>query len=133
VFIPFIDRMPEVGVYEVLSENAAGVDVSKHCIFCCCPAMTNGDKRVPRLYNVYFKGATDDVVHAWFVSPADIDDDCSVKSRGLVVLIHGGPQGSFLNFWNVQRSACWYASLGFAVLAVNFHGSSGFGQAFMDA
>src|SRR5579875_1516865 len=48
-------------------------------------------------------------------------------------MIHGGPQGSwedsFSYRWNPQVWAGW----GYAVVNIDFHGSTGYGQAFTDA
>lgn len=44
-----------------------------------------------------------------------------------VVLIHGGPMAR--DFWGFDPEVQFYASLGFAVLQVNYRGSSGYGRA----
>ncbi|XP_061841499.2 acylamino-acid-releasing enzyme isoform X1 [Nerophis lumbriciformis] len=44
----------------------------------------------------------------------------------LVVFIHGGPHSQFAAEWNVTTAGL--VSLGFAVLMVNYRGSTGFGQ-----
>ena len=109
------------------------LSLSKHVILCPNPAMSNGDKLVPSLYQLHFKGAMNDVVHAWYLAPTDIDSNCLDKSIPMVVILHGGPQGSVFNAWVVRWNLAWYASQGYATLAINFHGSSGFGQNFMDS
>jgi dipeptidyl aminopeptidase/acylaminoacyl peptidase len=48
-------------------------------------------------------------------------------------LIHGGPQGSWTNGWSYRWNPQFYAGLGYAVVTVDFHGSTGYGQAFTDA
>ncbi len=48
----------------------------------------------------------------------------------LAVVIHGGPQGSFKDGWMVRWNLQLYAAQGYAVLAVNFHGSNSFGHKF---
>jgi dipeptidyl aminopeptidase/acylaminoacyl peptidase len=48
----------------------------------------------------------------------------------VILEIHGGPQGSSVNhFGSVQL----YAAKGYAVVLVDFHGSTGYGQAFTDS
>ncbi|KAI4874556.1 hypothetical protein NFI96_029031 [Prochilodus magdalenae] len=49
----------------------------------------------------------------------------------LVVLIHGGPHSHFSAEWNVNAAAM--TKLGFAVLMVNYRGSTGFGQDGIDS
>ncbi|MFA7418322.1 MAG: S9 family peptidase [Melioribacteraceae bacterium] len=55
------------------------------------------------------------------------------KKYPLLVVIHGGPQGTtsdqFHFRWNLQL----FASKGYVVIAPNFRGSTGFGQKFTDA
>jgi dipeptidyl aminopeptidase/acylaminoacyl peptidase len=48
-------------------------------------------------------------------------------------LIHGGPQGSFGDAWSYRWNPQTYAGQGFAVVMIDFHGSTGYGQAFTDA
>jgi dipeptidyl aminopeptidase/acylaminoacyl peptidase len=48
----------------------------------------------------------------------------------LVVMVHGGPTGCFLNTWQMRRIAPLLAQRGYAVLHPNPRGSSGRGQAF---
>lgn len=50
-----------------------------------------------------------------------------------VLLVHGGPQGSFGNSWSTRWNPMVFASAGFAVVTVDFHGSTGYGQAFTDS
>jgi dipeptidyl aminopeptidase/acylaminoacyl peptidase len=77
-----------------------------------------------------FPGWNAETVHAYLVKPVDFDP---AKKYPVAFLIHGGPQGSFGNNfhyrWNVQT----YAGAGYAVVMVDFHGSTGYGQAFTDA
>uniref|UniRef100_A0A3B4E8A5 acylaminoacyl-peptidase n=1 Tax=Pygocentrus nattereri TaxID=42514 RepID=A0A3B4E8A5_PYGNA len=49
----------------------------------------------------------------------------------LVVFIHGGPHSHFAAEWNVNAAAL--TKLGFAVLMVNYRGSTGFGQDSIDS
>jgi acylaminoacyl-peptidase len=45
-------------------------------------------------------------------------------------LIHGGPHGTFGNDWSFRWNPQVWASMGYAVVMVDFHGSSGYGEAF---
>jgi dipeptidyl aminopeptidase/acylaminoacyl peptidase len=78
----------------------------------------------------HFEGASGDTVYGWAVKPAGFQEG---RKYPLAFIIHGGPQGSFHNEfhyrWNVQP----YAGAGYAVIAIDFHGSTGYGQAFTDA
>ena len=49
----------------------------------------------------------------------------------LVLNVHGGPWAR--DEWGYDPEAQWFASRGYAVLQVNFRGSTGFGKAFLNA
>jgi dipeptidyl aminopeptidase/acylaminoacyl peptidase len=76
-----------------------------------------------------FKGAGGDQVYAWVVRPADFDP---AKKYPVAFLIHGGPQGSFGDDFHYRWNPQVYAAAGYATVAVDFHGSIGYGQAFTD-
>ena len=77
-----------------------------------------------------FAGANGDTVHAWLVKPVDFD---AKKRYPLAFLVHGGPQGSFGDSWGYRWNPQTYAGAGYAVVMIDFHGSTGYGQAFTDA
>ena len=51
----------------------------------------------------------------------------------VVLYVHGGPQGSFNDGWSSRWNPRVVASQGYAVVSVDFHGSTGYGQAFTDS
>ena len=77
-----------------------------------------------------FVGAHGDQVFGYFIEPVDRDPG---KKYPLAFLIHGGPQGSFDDHWHYRWNPEIYAGHGYAVAMVDFHGSTGYGQAFTDA
>ncbi|KAA0230222.1 S9 family peptidase [candidate division KSB1 bacterium] len=77
-----------------------------------------------------FKGWNDETVYAYVVKPADFDPS---KKYPVAFLIHGGPQGSFGNDFHYRWNPQTYAGAGYAAVMVDFHGSTGYGQAFCDA
>jgi dipeptidyl aminopeptidase/acylaminoacyl peptidase len=77
-----------------------------------------------------FKGANGDTVYAYVVTPADFDP---AKKYPVAFLIHGGPQGSFGNHFHYRWNPQAYTGAGYAAVMVDFHGSTGYGQAFTDA
>jgi dipeptidyl aminopeptidase/acylaminoacyl peptidase len=77
-----------------------------------------------------FKGADNATVQGYVVKPADYQPG---KTYPVAFIIHGGPQGAMSNGWSYRWNPQTYAGQGFAVVTVNFHGSTGYGQAFTDA
>jgi dipeptidyl aminopeptidase/acylaminoacyl peptidase len=61
-----------------------------------------------------------------------VDDGRERKGPGtMVLLVHGGPWGRDAHGYQPQHQ--WLANRGYAVLSVNFRGSTGFGKAFVNA
>ena len=79
---------------------------------------------------ITFKGAKNDDVYAWVVRPVDFD---AAKKYPVALIIHGGPQGSMSNHFHYRWNPEIYAAHGYAAIVVDFHGSTGYGQAFCDA
>ncbi len=77
-----------------------------------------------------FKGWNGDDVHGIVVKPANYVEG---KQYPVAFLIHGGPQGSFGDDWSFRWNPETYAGAGYAVVMIDFHGSTGYGQAFEDA
>ncbi len=77
-----------------------------------------------------FKGWAEETVYAWVVKPVDYDPS---KKYPVAFLIHGGPQGSFSNNFHYRWNPQIYAGAGYAAVMVDFHGSTGYGQAFTDS
>jgi dipeptidyl aminopeptidase/acylaminoacyl peptidase len=75
-----------------------------------------------------FTGANGDTVWGWTLKPAN-----STTKLPIAFLVHGGPQGSFNNSWSFRWNPRVFISPGYAAVSVDFHGSTGYGQAFTDA
>ena len=75
-----------------------------------------------------FAGAGDDTVWGQITKPSGLDGTLPV-----ILYIHGGPQGSFNDGWSSRWNPRVLASQGYAVVSVDFHGSTGYGQEFTDA
>ncbi|MCA0240649.1 MAG: S9 family peptidase [Proteobacteria bacterium] len=92
-----------------------------------------------RTEEVWFNGARaaegppdgpGDPVQMWLTYPPGFD---AKKKYPILHVIHGGPHTAFGDAfhyrWNVQA----FAAQGYVVACVNYHGSSGFGYAFLDS
>jgi len=77
-----------------------------------------------------FKGANDETVYGHVVKPVNFQ---AGKKYPVAFIIHGGPQGSMGNHFHYRWNPETYAGAGFAVVFIDFHGSTGYGQAFTDA
>jgi dipeptidyl aminopeptidase/acylaminoacyl peptidase len=77
-----------------------------------------------------FAGWNDETVYCYVVKPIDFDPG---EKYPVAFLIHGGPQGSFGNTFHYRWNPQVYAGAGYAVVMVDFHGSTGYGQAFCDS
>ncbi len=77
-----------------------------------------------------FKGWNEETVYAYVVKPVDFSPN---QRYPVAFLIHGGPQGSFGNDFHYRWNPQAYAGAGYAAVMVDFHGSTGYGQAFTDA
>lgn len=79
---------------------------------------------------IEFAGWNDEPVHAWIVKPVDFSPEGRYP---VAFIIHGGPQGSSDNDFHYRWNPQIYAAAGYAVVEVDFHGSTGYGQAFTDS
>jgi dipeptidyl aminopeptidase/acylaminoacyl peptidase len=77
-----------------------------------------------------FQGAHGDTVHGYVLKPADFQQGTKYP---VAFLIHGGPQGSFGDHFHYRWNPQAYAGAGYAAVFIDFHGSTGYGQAFTDA
>jgi len=82
-----------------------------------------------------FAGWNGETVHAYLVKPYDWSAEAAAAGRTwpVVFLVHGGPQGSFGNDFHYRWNPQAYVGAGFATVAVDFHGSTGYGQEFCDS
>ncbi len=77
-----------------------------------------------------FQGWNDETVYGWLVKPANFDPS---QTYPVAFLIHGGPQGSFDNDFHYRWNPQIYTAAGYVAVMIDFHGSTGYGQAFTDA
>jgi dipeptidyl aminopeptidase/acylaminoacyl peptidase len=83
---------------------------------------------MPEVSRFSFKGANNDTVWGYAVKPY-----ASTGKVPVAFMVHGGPQGSSNNSWSYRWNPAVFAGAGYGLVAVDFHGSTGYGQAFTDA
>jgi dipeptidyl aminopeptidase/acylaminoacyl peptidase len=77
-----------------------------------------------------FPGWNDENVFGYLVKPVDFQRG---RHYPVAFVVHGGPQGSMANEWHYRWNAQALAGAGYAVVMIDFHGSTGYGQAFTDS
>lgn len=71
-----------------------------------------------------------ETVHGNIIKPVDFKPE---KKYPVALLIHGGPENSFSNKFHYRWNPQTYAGGGYGVVMIDFHGSTGYGQAFIDS
>jgi len=82
------------------------------------------------LESFWFRGAHGDQVESFLVKPPNFDPN---KKYPVKFLIHGGPEGAWDDDWSYRWNPQLFAANGYVVIMINFHGSTGYGQKFIDA
>jgi dipeptidyl aminopeptidase/acylaminoacyl peptidase len=81
-------------------------------------------------------GSNGDKVEGFLIKPPNFDVS---KKYPVKFLIHGGPQGAWGDDWSYRWNPELFTSptssqpSGYVVIMINFHGSTGYGQKFIDA
>jgi dipeptidyl aminopeptidase/acylaminoacyl peptidase len=77
----------------------------------------------------WFKGAGGDSVQGFILKPPQWEPG---KKFPVLLLIHGGPQGAWLDNWHSRWNYQMFAAPGLALVIINPRGSTGYGQRFVD-
>ncbi|WP_353203451.1 S9 family peptidase [Sphingomonas sp.] len=109
----FADGKPQTGIHAarltaVNAAKLAGIDM-------------------PTVTRFNFTGANNDTVWGYAVKPAG-----ATGKVPIAFMVHGGPQGSSNNSWSYRWNPAVFAGAGYGLVAVDFHGSTGYGQKFSD-
>ncbi|RZL49087.1 MAG: S9 family peptidase [Variovorax sp.] len=82
---------------------------------------------------VRITGARGDAVQMWLTYPPGFDPANTKKKWPVMQVIHGGPHTAFGDSWHWRWNHQVFASEGYIVACVNYHGSSSFGHEFLDS
>jgi dipeptidyl aminopeptidase/acylaminoacyl peptidase len=82
------------------------------------------------LESFWFEGAHGDKIQGFLVKPPNFD---AGKKYPVKFLVHGGPEGAWGDDWSYRWNPELFAASGYVVIMINFHGSTGYGQKFIDA
>jgi dipeptidyl aminopeptidase/acylaminoacyl peptidase len=77
-----------------------------------------------------FAGWNNDNVFGYVVKPANFKPN---QKYPVAFIVHGGPESSLANVWHWRWNAQSIAGAGYGVVLIDFHGSTGYGQAFTDS
>jgi dipeptidyl aminopeptidase/acylaminoacyl peptidase len=78
----------------------------------------------------WFSGSHGDKVEGFLIKPPNFD---AAKKYPVKFLVHGGPQDAWGDDWTYRWNAELFAANGYVVVMINFHGSTGYGQKFVDS
>jgi len=85
---------------------------------------------VSALESFWFTGAHGDKVEGFLVKPPNFD---AGKKYPVKFLLKGGPQIAAGEYWSYAGNLELLAANGYVVITINFHGSTGYGQKFIDS
>ncbi len=77
--------------------------------------------------DVTFEGGEGEAVQMWVLHPPGFDP---AEKYPLVLILHGGPHSAWLDTFHYRWATALFSAQGYVTAAVNFHGSTGFGQDF---
>ena len=77
----------------------------------------------------WYRGAAGDSVHGFVVRPPGFS---AGRKYPVLLLIHGGPQGAWLDSWSGRWNYQMFAAPGYGLVFINPRGSTGYGQKFID-
>jgi len=81
------------------------------------------------LESFWFTGAHGDKVEGFLVKPPNFDPN---KKYPVKFIVHGGPEVPMGDEWSYRWNFELFAANGYVVIFINFHGSPGYGQKFID-
>jgi len=83
--------------------------------------------RLARMEPIRFRARDGLTIHGYLTLPAGVEP----RNLPMVLLVHGGPWKR--DYWGYHGEVQWLANRGYAVLQVNFRGSTGYGKSYLNA
>jgi dipeptidyl aminopeptidase/acylaminoacyl peptidase len=139
---------PKFAECDLHPENLTAEERKKNALACAARGkrqvepLTHSNDRIlsqvqmQSLEPFWFTGAHGDKVEGFLVKPPNFDPS---KKYPVKFLLHGGPEGAWGDDWSYRWNPELFAapsaavSSGYVVIMINFHGSTGYGQKFVDA
>jgi dipeptidyl aminopeptidase/acylaminoacyl peptidase len=85
---------------------------------------------LPKMETFWFTAADKTKLEGFLIRPPGFDP---AKKYPVKFLIHGGPQGAWGDDWSYRWNAELFAANGYVVVMINPRGSTGYGQAIVEA
>lgn len=112
-----MDRPSEVFVLDLRNGSAKNI------------SNINASLRLNRAEDFEWTGALGKKIHGFLLKPVDFDPN---RKYPLIVLIHGGPQGAWMDNWGYRWNPQVFANAGYIVFMPNPRGSTTYGQQFVN-
>ncbi len=80
-----------------------------------------------KMQPISFQARDGMTINGYLTLPVGVES----KNLPMVLNVHGGPWGR--DTWGLDNEAQWLANRGYAVLQINFRGSTGYGKAYLNA
>lgn len=119
-----IDHPPEVWIGTLAARGVEGARALTHENDTALSAFA-----LHAAEDFWYKGANGDSIHGFVVKPPQYE---AGKKYPMLLLIHGGPQGAWLDAWGSRWAPQLFAAGGYGLVFINPHGSTGYGQKFVD-
>ena len=115
------------------TDEVAWIDCQTGAVSRCSQASETGpdDSWFSIAQSVSFPTSNDDIAHGFYYAPQNPDmEGPSCQYPPLLVTVHGGPTGAASA--SLELRTQFWTSRGFAVLDVNYRGSTGYGRAYRE-
>jgi dipeptidyl aminopeptidase/acylaminoacyl peptidase len=83
--------------------------------------------KLAKMQPISFPARDGMILHGYLTLPVGLES----RNLPMVLSVHGGPWGR--DMWGLDNEVQWLANRGYAVLQINFRGSSGYGKAYLNA
>jgi dipeptidyl aminopeptidase/acylaminoacyl peptidase len=83
--------------------------------------------KLAKMQPISFQARDGMTIYGYLTLPVGLES----KNLPMVLNVHGGPWGR--DTWGLDNEAQWLANRGYAVLQINFRGSTGYGKAYLNA
>lgn len=84
---------------------------------------------LPPVEDFWFTGSNNVKMHGFVMKPPQY---VAGKKFPVVLMVHGGPQGAWLDSWSTRWNYQMFAAGGYGLVIINPTGSTGYGQALTD-